>query len=163
MSKQTQSLFGVSTLKTPAACLYLPTAQSTADACVRTPLTPARSLCKQSHSSQRLRAESATQKNLLFEHLLRATKQAIFESMTPLEVAAGTSIIKQGDTEAKTFYVLASGCCEVLLQTPAWGTEPRQVLTYDPGRYTPRSPNPPTPAAQSGPALWELQPWLASC
>lgn len=81
-----------------------------------------------------LHAEAATQKNLLFEHLLRATKQAIFESMTPLEVPAGTSIIKQGDTDAKTFYVLAVGSCEVLLQKPDWGSEPRQVLTYDPGR-----------------------------
>ena len=84
-----------------------------------------------------LHAETATQKNLLFEHLLRATKQAIFESMTPLEVAAGTSIIKQGDTDAKTFYVLARGSCEVLLQTPDSGSEARQVLTYEPGRYPP--------------------------
>lgn len=82
-----------------------------------------------------LHAETATQKNLLFEHLLRATKQAIFDSMTPLEVAARTSIIKQGDTDAKTFYVLASGSCEVLLQTPDSGGEARQVLIYEPGRY----------------------------
>ena len=81
-----------------------------------------------------LHAESATQKNLLFEHLLRTTKQAIFESMTPLEVPAGTSIIKQGDRDAKTFYVLASGSCGVLRPTPDWGTEPRQVLPYDPSR-----------------------------
>ena len=82
-----------------------------------------------------LHAETATQKNLLFEHLLRATKQAIFDSMTPLEVPAGTSIIKQGDADAKTFYVLASGSCEVLLQSPDSGSEARQVLTYEPGRY----------------------------
>ena len=81
-------------------------------------------------------AESATQKNLLFEHLpsTTTTKQAIFDSMTSLDVAAGTHIIKQGDTDAKTFYVLAMGTCEVLLQKPEWGPEPRQVLSYESGR-----------------------------
>ena len=54
--------------------------------------------------------------------------------MTPLEVAAGSTIIQQGDTNATTFYVLAMGCCEVLLQKPEWGKDPRQVLTYDSGR-----------------------------
>ena len=81
-----------------------------------------------------MHAESATQKSLLFEHLPRATRQAIFDSMTPLNVPASTCIIKQGDTDAKTFYVLASGSCEVLLQKAEWGKEPRQVLTYESGR-----------------------------
>ncbi|KAL0042257.1 hypothetical protein WJX77_007366 [Trebouxia sp. C0004] len=77
--------------------------------------------------------DSATQSNLLFEHMLKATKQAIFDSMTSMEVAAGSSIIKQGDTDAKTFYVLGMGTCEVLLQKPEWGKEARQVLTYESG------------------------------
>ncbi|KAL0050057.1 hypothetical protein WJX82_003639 [Trebouxia sp. C0006] len=77
--------------------------------------------------------DSATQNNLLFEHMLKATKQAIFDSMTSLEVAAGSTIIKQGDTDAKTFYVLGLGTCEVLLQKPEWGKEARQVLTYESG------------------------------
>ncbi|KAL0041624.1 hypothetical protein WJX79_009879 [Trebouxia sp. C0005] len=77
--------------------------------------------------------DSATQNNLLFEHMLRATKQAIFDSMTSLEVAAGSTIIKQGDTDAKTFYVLGMGTCEVLLQKPEWGKEAHQVSTYESG------------------------------
>lgn len=68
--------------------------------------------------------------------MLKATKQAIFDSMTSLEVAAGSTIIKQGDTDAKTFYVLGLGTCEVLLQKPEWGKEARQVLTYESGRYS---------------------------
>lgn len=80
-------------------------------------------------------AEAATAGNLLFEHLAKSTKQAIFESMTSIEVDAGTTIIQQGDPDAKTFYVLGLGCCEVLLQKPDWGDEPRSVLTYKSGRY----------------------------
>ena len=52
-----------------------------------------------------------------------------------MEVEAGTTIIQQGDTDAKTFYVLGLGTCEVLLQKAEWGNEPRSVLTYDSGRY----------------------------
>jgi hypothetical protein len=68
--------------------------------------------------------------------MLKATKQAIFDSMTSLEVAAGNTIIRQGNTDAKTFYVLGMGTCEVLLQKPEWGKEARQVLTYESGRYS---------------------------
>ena len=66
--------------------------------------------------------------------MLKSTKQAIFDSMTSMEVTAGTTIIRQGDPDAKTFYVLGLGTCEVLLQKPEWGKEPRQVLTYESGR-----------------------------
>ena len=55
--------------------------------------------------------------------------------MTSMEVAAGATIIQQGDTDAKTFYVLSMGKCEVLLQKPEWGKEARQVLTYEAGRF----------------------------
>lgn len=55
--------------------------------------------------------------------------------MTSLEVEAGTTIIQQGDTDAKTFYVLGLGSCEVLLHKPEWGKDPRAVLTYESGRY----------------------------
>ena len=68
--------------------------------------------------------------------MLKVTKQAIFDSMTSLEVAAGSTIIKQGNTDAKTFYVLGMGTCEVLLHKPEWGKEARQVLTYESGRYS---------------------------
>ena len=71
--------------------------------------------------------------------------------MTPLDVAAGTCIIKQGDTDAKTFYVLTTGCCEVLLQEPEWGTQPRQVLTYESGRYIPPPPLSPVPLSRPSP------------
>lgn len=81
-------------------------------------------------------AEAATAGNLLFEHLAKSTKQAIFDSMTSVEVEAGTIIIQQGDADAKTFYVLGLGTCQVLLQKPEWGEEPRSVLTYESGRYT---------------------------
>ncbi len=54
--------------------------------------------------------------------------------MTSMEVAAGTTIIKQGDTDAKTFYELGMGSCEVLLQKPEWGKEARQALIYESGR-----------------------------
>ena len=66
--------------------------------------------------------------------MAKATKQAIFESMTSTEVAAGEVIIQQGDPDAKTFYVLGMGTCEVLLHKPEWGAEPRNVLTYESGR-----------------------------
>lgn len=67
--------------------------------------------------------------------MAQATKQAIFESMTSIEVTAGQTIIEQGDPDAKTFYVLAMGTCEVLLQKDEWGSQPRQVLMYQSGRY----------------------------
>lgn len=55
--------------------------------------------------------------------------------MTSMEVEAGSTIIQQGDADAKTFYVLGLGTCEVLLQKAEWGHEPRSVLTYESGRY----------------------------
>ena len=62
-------------------------------------------------------------------------KQAIFSSMTPLRVPAGTAVITQGDADAKTFYVLEQGQCDVLVAKPEWGSQPRKVLTYQAGRW----------------------------
>ena len=42
-------------------------------------------------------------------------KVAIYNSMTPLECAEGTDIIVQGDKDARTFYVLESGSCDVYI------------------------------------------------
>ena len=64
-------------------------------------------------------------------------KQAIFSSMTPLRVPAGTAVITQGDADAKTFYVLEQGQCDVFVAKPEWGSQPRKVLTYQPGRWGP--------------------------
>lgn len=61
-------------------------------------------------------------------------KEAIFSSMTPLRVPAGTTVITQGDADAKTFYVLEEGQCDVYVAKPEWGNQPRKVLTYQAGR-----------------------------
>lgn len=52
--------------------------------------------------------------------------------MSPLEVLPKTVIIQQGDEEASKFYVLESGTCDVLLQTPE-GTN--VVHQYKAGSY----------------------------
>ena len=62
-----------------------------------------------------LHAEAATKDNLLFDMLPMQSKQAIFNSMTPLECPEGTDIIVQGDKDARTFYVLESGSCDVYI------------------------------------------------
>ena len=54
--------------------------------------------------------------------------------MTPLRVPAGTTVITQGDADAKTFYVLEEGQCDVYVAKPEWGNQPRKVLTYQAGR-----------------------------
>lgn len=71
--------------------------------------------------------------NLLFEMLSKATRKAIFDSMTPCTVAAGTEVITQGD-EGTRFYVLEKGSCDVLLHKEEWGPLSRKVLTYGPGK-----------------------------
>jgi hypothetical protein len=69
---------------------------------------------------------------LLFEQLSLPAKQAIIRSMKPKIVKAGEVIIKQGDTEASTFYVLERGSADVRIHKEEWGEE-RKVHTYQPG------------------------------
>ena len=79
--------------------------------------------------------EAATKDNLLFDMLPLQSKVAIFNSMTPLECSAGTDIIVQGDKDARTFYVLESGSCDVFLfigKDPADGM--KKVHQYAAGR-----------------------------
>ena len=78
-------------------------------------------------------AEKATETNLLFETLPRAARKAIFTSMSPSSVSAGTEIIKQGD-EGTNFYILERGTCEVFVKKAEWGDEPKHVHTYHAGR-----------------------------
>lgn len=84
-------------------------------------------------------AEKATENSLLFEMLSKPARVAIFNSMTLVTVSAGTEIITQGDAVATKFFILDRGTCDVLLTKPAWGPEPRKVLTYAPGRSGPIS------------------------
>ena len=60
-------------------------------------------------------AETATKDNLLFDMLPAQAKLAIYNSMTPLECEEGMDIIVQGDKDARTFYVLESGSCDVYI------------------------------------------------
>lgn len=60
-------------------------------------------------------AETATKDNLLFDMLPAQAKITIYNSMTPLQCEAGTDIIVQGDKDARTFYVLESGSCDVFI------------------------------------------------
>lgn len=75
-------------------------------------------------------AEKATQGNLLFEQLLTPARQAIFNSMTPLHVEAGTEVIQQGQQNATKFYVLEKGNCEVFVSTEDSGLKPLKVHSY---------------------------------
>eukprot|EP00884_Botryococcus_braunii_P004081 jgi/Botrbrau1/13674/Bobra.0378s0007.2 len=77
--------------------------------------------------------EQATQGNLLFEMLSIPARQAIYRSMKPMLVSAGTDIITQGDTEARQFYVLEKGTCNALIASEQWGNIPKKVHTYSPG------------------------------
>ena len=81
----------------------------------------------------------ATESNTLFEGLDFATRCALCDVMTETRVAAGADVIVQGATgdDARHFYVLESGTCEVKVRRrdPADGkpvmTEPeRTVATY---------------------------------
>ena len=81
-------------------------------------------------------AEKATEHNLLFEMLPKSAKAAIFGSLAPIGVLAGTDIITQGD-EGTKFYILEAGCCDVLVAKEEWGPQPRKVLSYSPGRSVP--------------------------
>ena len=49
-------------------------------------------------------------------------------------VSAGTTIIKQGDTDATKFYVLEKGTCDVLVTNDSTGGVPKKVHTYPSGR-----------------------------
>ena len=60
-------------------------------------------------------SETATKDNLLFDMLPTKSKLAIYNSMTPLNCEEGTDIIVQGDKDARTFYVLESGSCDVFI------------------------------------------------
>eukprot|EP00873_Tetraselmis_striata_P025622 jgi/Tetstr1/445886/TSEL_003524.t1 len=75
--------------------------------------------------------ERAVDGNLLFQNLSLPAKLAIFTSMSPLQVSRGALIIKQGDPEANSFYVLESGTCDVM-QEDRSGRD-RVVQTCAPG------------------------------
>ncbi len=69
-------------------------------------------------------------------------KIAIFNSMTPLECDEGTDIIVQGDKDARTFYVLESGSCDVFIhksKDPAEGM--KKVHQYAAARWESSSSN----------------------
>ena len=72
--------------------------------------------------------------NLLFDMLTREAKRAIFASMEPLMVSAGTAIITQGDEDASTFYVLEIGNCDVFVCNESTGGQPLKVHSYTSGR-----------------------------
>lgn len=64
------------------------------------------------------------------------SKQAIFNSMTPLDCPEGTDIIVQGDKDARTFYVLERGSCDVYIKVgnnPADGM--KKVHQYTAARW----------------------------
>jgi cGMP-dependent protein kinase len=77
--------------------------------------------------------ERAVTGNLLFDTLTAPARRAIINSMSPLSVPPGTAIIKQGDTDAKRFYVLASGQATVHVANADTGAS-TQVATYAPAR-----------------------------
>lgn len=78
-------------------------------------------------------AESAVRGNLLFDMLAPAARVRVIASMTRLDVPRGRQIIRQGETSAKHFYVLAEGACEAFIQRQ--GEARRQkVYSYEPGR-----------------------------
>ena len=66
--------------------------------------------------------------NLLFDMLSREARRAIFASMEPLTVPAGTTLITQGDVDASTFYVLELGNCDVFVSDE--GRQPVKVHAY---------------------------------
>ena len=83
----------------------------------------------------RVRAAKAVTGNLLFDILSREARRAIFASMEPMLVSAGTTIISQGDVDASTFYVLEMGNCDVFVS--AEGGSPRKVHAYTSERRAP--------------------------
>ena len=71
--------------------------------------------------------------NLLFDTLTAPARRAIINSMSPMSVPPGTAMIKQGDTDATRFYVLASGRATVHVADAHTGAT-AQVATYGPAR-----------------------------
>jgi CRP-like cAMP-binding protein len=69
----------------------------------------------------------------LFDMLAPAELARVIGSMTPLEVPACTQIIRQGDTDAKNFYVLESGACEAFLEPDKTRHKRQKVYSYTPG------------------------------
>lgn len=59
-----------------------------------------------------------------------SARQAVFNSMTPHFVEAGTDIIQQGEQGANEFYVLEKGSCEVWVQSSEPGSKPCKVHSY---------------------------------
>lgn len=78
--------------------------------------------------------ESAIADNLLFQGLSLGARQAIVSSMAPQVVSPGEEIIKQGDPDATTYYVVERGEFDVLLSKEEWGGEERKVHTCGSGR-----------------------------
>lgn len=76
--------------------------------------------------------ESAVKGNLLFGSLPKGALEVIIDSMTSMEVAARTPIIKQNDSNANEFYVLEQGQCEVILKSPGVAV-PALVQNYSSG------------------------------
>jgi len=85
------------------------------------------------HSTQCRPACACCAGNLLFEKLSAHTRMAVFNSMMPLEVLSGTTIIKQGDPDATKFYILESGYCGVSVKKPG-DAEAKAVHQYKSGR-----------------------------
>lgn len=80
-------------------------------------------------------ADKATRGNLLFDMLLTPARLAIFNSMTPLHVEAGTDIIQQGQLNATKFYVLEKGNCDVFVSNEGSHFKPVKVLSYGSCRW----------------------------
>lgn len=71
--------------------------------------------------------------NLLFEMLSKSARRAIFDSLELQKCSSGSDIIQQGD-EGTKFYILQEGSCDVFISKPEWGSVPRRVHSYIPGR-----------------------------
>ena len=78
--------------------------------------------------------------NLLFDMLAPAAKERVIASMMRLDVLKGTQIIRQGETNAKHFYVLAEGACEAFISKDSDEARRRKVFSYEPGRWAPAAP-----------------------
>lgn len=74
----------------------------------------------------------AIEDNILFQGLSLSTKQALVDSMSPMHVECGDTIIREGDLHGQEYYVIDMGVCKVMKQDE-YGTDV-EVARSEPGR-----------------------------
>lgn len=74
----------------------------------------------------------AMEGNILFQGLSLSTRQALVDSMSPVHVECGETIIREGDLHGQEYYVVDMGVCKVMKRDE--NGQDIEVASSEPGR-----------------------------